>query len=451
MKRLTLSWSLICIALTACNPATLESRYSNTQTATVPPLYESGPGKIDPPPGLVFLLDCKSECEKSLWIIDGNGKPLQIPFDGEDVAISHDHRFVAYQKDLDIWLLDLRSGDKKTIVSTPDCWEQNPAWSPDDKSIVFFACGNYELDDLYIFDLATEEKTNLTNTPDVQEACLDRYPAVCVMGWWEPNFIVLGSHELVEPRNGPLLAQCHTTNGMCPYFPTIVFINDGKYQVLDRKSGILSPPAISPNRQILAYDGGHLYELNTKIITTLLPSEYGSSPLLATIPIHEDGPELIHPVWSPDGRQIAWVSHVGKVGEVGITVFDLDLHTANIFYVYTPGGYSGTLPAWDRWPDSILAWSPNSEWLAFETVERIEGSSEIQVNTFVYDRYGEQLAKWNVGGGAVIWSPDSKRLAINDFDSTTAQTTILFAEIESLQIQAISINGDLDLIDWFSE
>lgn len=424
---------------------------SPSEVAELPTATEENVSNTSFPPGLVFLQSCLNGCGKNLWIINSSGIPTKIPFDGENLTFSPDHRFVAFQKDLDIWILDVSNGDKNRITNTPDCWERNPSWSPDGKRIVFFGCGNHQLDDIYLFDMETEKIKNITDTPSLQEGCIYDYPAECVTEWWEPNSLVLGSNTVGEYQNRPLPAQCHTENGECSFYPTIIFVKDGSYQVVDQNSGIISPPSVSPNGQYLAYDGGHLYDLNAKIKSTLIPSNYGTSPLLASISVHDDGPELIHPVWSPDGQELAWISHIGKIGDIGVIVFDLETQTAKIFHTYTPGGYSGGLPAWSRWPDIVMVWSPDGKWLAFETTESVKGSSDLQINTYIYNRNGEQFAKWNLGGSRLIWSPDSRWMIINDFDSKSATRSLMMVQIRNLQLQTIDIEGDLEIIDWLSE
>lgn len=333
-------------AITGVSPQVIQVTSDPTDTEFVFP-------EMAPQPGLVFVQNCKSDCGKNLWITAAQGKSIQIPIDGDNLSISNNNRFVAYEKELDIWLLDLQSGDQKPVTSTEKCWERDPFWSPDDKLLSFFGCGNDQLDDVFVFDIEKEELTNLSKTLDIHETCIDIYPGKCISNWQMPNFMIIGSRRNEVHQNASLQAQCHTENGNCSLFPTILFINNQKQDFIDQVSGVLTPPAISPDKQLIAYDGGHIYDIKTKTNITLFPVNNSDSPLLTEIPVHEDGPELINPRWSPDGKQIAWISHIGKAGDIGVIVFDLEMNSSKIFYVYSPGAYMGALPAWDRWPDFL--------------------------------------------------------------------------------------------------
>jgi len=438
----------ITLTVPATGTETVPAKISLTPTVVVRP-------DIPPPPGLVFLQKCSAQCSSTLWHIDKDSNLWQIPFDGHHLAISHDHHFIAYENNRDIWLLDLRGSERRNLTNTPDCQERDPAWSPDDRKIVFWGCGFNQRDDLYIFDLATEEKVNLTNTPRIQETCIERYPTRCLTGWWKqyPHLIFFGFSDFQGIRESPLPGQCHAMMGKCLYFPAMISADGGNYKILDRNSGLISPPSLSPSGRFLACDGGHLYDLDTGQIITLLPTDYGASLSLASIPINADGPELIRPVWSPDGRQIAWVAHVGREGETGVVIFDLEVHEAKVIYSYAPGDYiGGSLLPSQRWPDIVAVWSPNGQWLAFETVEEKTGQpSDMQVNTFVYTREGVQLSRWHLGGSLPVWSPDSKWLAINNFDPGSGTGSILLVEIENLQVKAVNIGRDLEIIDWLPE
>ena len=83
-----------------------------------------------------------------LWTIAPDGthqhKLTWGTFDDREPAYSHDGNYVAFASDRDnplgssynIWILDLRTGALKRITNDPS-ENHMPAWSPDDKDIVF--------------------------------------------------------------------------------------------------------------------------------------------------------------------------------------------------------------------------------------------------------------------------------------------------------------------------
>jgi TolB protein len=129
------------------------------------------------------------------------------------------------------------------------------------------------------------------------------------------------------------------------------------------------------------------------------------------------GPDyLSRPVWSPDGREIAFDGISLANGSVGISVVD---------------ALSGTvrnLSSAARWEDSP-AWSPDGRLLAFTSRPR-QGVSEIWVMTPA----GNERRRLVVGKGltAPTWSPDGRSIT---FGSGRADFTSWF------EIHAMDVDG----------
>ncbi|MEW6284790.1 MAG: hypothetical protein AB1509_01045 [Chloroflexota bacterium] len=98
-----------------------------------------------------------------------------------------------------------------------------------------------------------------------------------------------------------------------------------------------------------------------------------------------------------------------------------------------------------------MTWSPDSKWLAFTTIESSDEDLTPQLRTFIFNRNGEKIAEWDIGGQNLAWSPNSNWLAINAFKPETAINTILLVNVEDLQVFDLNISGDLTIIDWLAE
>lgn len=92
-----------------------------------------------------------------------------------------------------------------------------------------------------------------------------------------------------------------------------------------------------------------------------------------------------------------------------------------------------------------------SSQLAFTTIESSDEDLTPQLRTFIFNRNGEKIAEWDIGGQNLAWSPNSNWLAINAFKPETAINTILLVNVEDLQVFDLNISGDLTIIDWLAE
>jgi Tol biopolymer transport system component len=305
-------------------------RITPTPVGGVPPTPETIPA----PPGLVYV------DKESLWIVGTDRQPLQL-LDRSDAVLSPD-------------------GDSALVME-------------------------YEGDqiDIWMIDLATQQKQNITNTPDRNECCVQ---------WWlgRPESVVFGSQSLTE-ESGP------TTGHL-----SISSLDGSNYRLLDAENNSNALPGLSPDGESIAYDRGgegYIYHMEGGP-ETFDPASYGISA--------SKGLTLGSPSWSPDGRLLAWVVG-GDLGEDGshriaIAVFDLEASTGSLLHPYIPIGRGG-------WP-STPKWSPDGQWLAFLTWDEEEprGLWVAQVD-------GAQ--EYFLGDGSdFAWSPDSQQLAFTLLEET---------------------------------
>ncbi|TAK12809.1 MAG: hypothetical protein EPO32_07645 [Anaerolineae bacterium] len=290
---------------------------------------------------------------------------------------------------------------------------QGAALSPDGTQMVY-AGDDY---DIYLLDLATCTRTNITNSPDTVELNPQ---------WW-PNV------------TGAVLI------GLNPEFdtgkPALIQLGREGVQLIDPDASPADLPAISPDGQTLAYaHGGQpiLYSLSAGRQALDLAA-FGLDP--ASIQ------RVDSPAWSPDGRSLAWVVATQQGDDfttwrIQLLILNLEARTSLLLHPYVPLGRGG-------WPPAPV-WSPDGRWLAFNPwVEDIaqtglvvlaaDGSEEHTITvTNPQNTWLDQLTPPR-------WSPDSTRLA---FALSPAEPIFWWLSLANWQPQPLPLPPDAVLIAW---
>jgi Tol biopolymer transport system component len=256
------------------------------------------------------------------------------------------------------------SGQTTQLGDKPD-----PVLSPDRNQLLYSDNG-----DIWLQDLTTGKTRNLTyRTRDRVESNYQWWPA-------HPDLIVFHYQYAIDL--GPAAGYLATVKP------------DGtNYLFLDEELQSLSPAALSPDGQSIAYDrGGQPWIYNYSAgKMPIFPKSFAGFTIAA------------NPAWSPDSRQIAWqLFGMPKVQDGGSAVAILRLDTMSIsqLHNYIVIGGSGVSP-------HHLAWSPDGKWLAVANQGELaeDGKSSLWVMR------PEGNEEYHIGAGDLpIWNPDGTML-----------------------------------------
>lgn len=231
--------------------------------------------------------------------------------------------------------------------------------------------------DLWLYRLSTQNLLRLTMTDNLEEH---------LSAWWpmHPDDLLFLSRAKDELATQEYLATIHT--------------NGTNYRILDKDHPAQDRPVPSPDGVWVAYGGGEQAwlwggESGPQVIN---PTDFGLTSL--------KGQEIFDPAWSPDGQKLAYTwKSVLNVGErMGIVIFDLEKKSYQLTHLYTPvaGTKFGINPLW----------SPDGKWLAYVTIT--DDPAEQGTWLIRTDGSGEEIHITGNGFRPVAWKPDGTRLAL---------------------------------------
>ena len=225
-------------------------------------------------------------------LTDGMGYDYQPDWspDGKTVV------YVSYQKDaMELWLLDLASG-KRSSITKGGAVNVEPRWSPDGKKLLWVSTqynGRFHIFRADVKDGALENVVRLTGET---KSSLPRYYYSAYDTEINPTWTRDGREILFVSNRGHI----HGTGG---FWRMKAEPGAEAREIHYEETNWRARPEFSPDGSRMVYGsylGGQFHNL------WMMPANGGDA-----FPLSYQGWDCVNPRWSPDGKQIAFISNEG--------------------------------------------------------------------------------------------------------------------------------------------
>lgn len=343
----------------------------------------------------------------------------------------------------DVWIYDFET--KETIqVTDSDSQDIIPMWH--DNRIYFISDRDENgRMNLFVHDLETGESRKLTDFTD-----------------FDIKFPSLGKQNIVF-ENGGYLYRFNLENEQVNRIP--VYIRDDR---LTGRGGLVDADEFIHTWDVSPDGERALFGARGDVFT--VPGRSGITRNLTT----SSGEHDRNPVWSPDGRHIAWISD--KSGEDEIYVMNQDgsgelrqvtsgADTYKYRIVWSPdsekliwadkklrlnmvdvsSGDTTVIRQAEAWEISQYTWSPDSRWIAY-TLPEVETMSRIWLYSVEENEHYQVTDGWYSAGNPEF-DRDGKYLFFvsnRDFNPIYSQTEWNHAYTDMQRIYFITLRADMD-------
>jgi Tol biopolymer transport system component len=224
--------------------------------------------------------------------------------------------------------------------------------------------------------------------------------------------------------------------------PATVNFDGSGLRVLDESAAPNGDLGFSPDGIRIAYpgpDGPRIYRWDTGDILELDLSQFGLDP--STVQ------RIDSPAWSPDSSKLAWVTGFQNGDDyatwrIGILVLDFDTMTYVVIHPYIPVGRGG-------WPPHPV-WSPDGRWLAYNVWSEDPGASGMYVasadgSQIVHLEVPNPHNNWLTQGFPPLWSPDGRILV---FSIWLDENVVYYANASDWLPAPLPLPGAGVPVDW---
>ncbi len=299
-----------------------------------------------PHPAAAYL--APSDGRPDIWAINPDNSQSPIALTQTDTIIfdfapDPKGRYIAFsERDshtgvLDIKLLDISTGQSRLLLDCVNVECMSPVWHPDGSQLLYeridpqipLPAAGIDPRQLWLLDLTT--------TPPTTRPFFERRPPWSYGAQWSAD----GKHLLYYDTNAPGIFVYNTE------LQTAQFVAQG-----DGLAG-----AISPDGRYVAYTefrrGDH--HQGTQSHTILRLMDLSTNTITDLTDETTDLTDDTAPVWSPDGRYIAFLRrYLDERATAGNMIYLVDIETRQVRPVVSDGRYTHGALSWDRVGQRLL-------------------------------------------------------------------------------------------------
>ncbi len=381
--------------------------------------------------------------QPELYQVNANGGRIEqlLSMPAEEIKFSKDGSLVLYQDKKggentwrkhhtsaiarDIWLWDVKAGTHKKITSFAG-EDRNPVYADNDKTMYYLSeeSGSFNVHKLALDNSSKSAQITSFKKHPVRFLSTSNNGTLC-FGYdgelytlktnGKPQKININIAVDVKGNNDKIVNVTGNARDMAvsPNGKEVAFVFRGEVFVTSVDGGITkritSTPeqersvSFSPDGKALLYagergDGWQIFE--TKKVSSEEPYFYAST-LLKETPLIANNKENYQPLYSPDGKEIAFI-------EDRMTLKIYNITTKQTRTILTE---KELFSMSDN--DQYFQWSPDGKWMLFDysvpgiasgEVGLISTDGKGKVVNLTESGFNDARGKWVMGGKAMIWS-----------------------------------------------
>lgn len=323
----------------------------------------------------------------------------------------------------DIWIYDTKTGTHKKITTFPG-EDRNPVFTDNDRAFFYLSeeSGSFNVHKMSVDGGKSQQITTFKKLP-VRFLSASNDDTLCFgydgdiytqKGTGKPQKLNVAiaadtkaNNERIVPVTGDAreLAVSPTGKEVAFVFRGEVFVastEGGGTKRITNTSGQERGVSFSPDGKALLYasERGNSWKIfETRKARDEEPYFYASTVLKET-PIVDNDRENYQPVYSPDGKEIAYI-------EDRMTLKVLNLESKQTRTLLTDRELFST-----RDTDQYFQWSPDNKWILFDyavpglapgEVGLIRADGKGKVVNLTQSGFNDHDAKWIMGGKAMLW------------------------------------------------
>lgn len=291
-----------------------------------------------------------------------------------------------------IWLVPTEGGAARPFIGVEGA-DSQPRWSPDGKQIAFVSARGGNKPQIFVIETSGGEARPVTNQKNGAASPV-----------WSPD----GTRIAFLSRLGPADEEEKKKDRS-----DVRVVTRSRYKseeekfIEDRQSHIFT---VKVSEALAAEDAAALEKLPKQLTS----GDWNDSQA----------------AWSPDGRQIAFVSNRTPDRD--------DNNNSDIWIVSSDGGEARKLTI-NPGPDNFPVWSPDGKWIAYSATTRrndtaaqsklwvisANGGEPVDVFKNFDGAFGGAVttdtSSFSTGGSGLVWTPDGKRLIFGSADQGSSQ------------------------------